>query len=308
MASPTHREQETKKQQTTALLRIEPLQYQCPFCRGSLLQEMNQSYTCRDCHINYPVRSGQPDFRLDAGMNGTRSPKLDNTEAFQNRIKMLLRRFPGFYRFLVYTIGPALLLGPSSQAFVNRLMPGDRVLSVGAGVMRLKGNVTHLDYEPYPDLDVVGDAHHLPFPDNSFDAAICESLLEHVTEPERVISEMRRVLKPGGKIYAMMPFMFGFHAAPNDYTRFTHRGLAYRMRGFYTDELKVIAGPASALSCVLIEFCAMLFSLGIRPLYQVLSLVFLVLFSPLKLLDFVLARHPEAVRIASVLLYIGIKR
>ncbi len=304
MASQTPRRQ----RQSVALLRIEPLQYQCPFCRGSLMVETNQSYTCRDCHINYPVRDGQPDFRIDGGVHGSKSGKLDRTETFQNRIKMLLRRYPGFYRFLVYTIGPALLLGPSSQEFVNRLMPSDRILSVGAGVMRLQGNVTHLDYEPYPDLEVVGDAHHLPFPDGSFDAAVCETLLEHVTEPERVISEMRRVLKPGGKIYVMMPFIFGFHAAPNDYTRFTHRGLEYRMRGFCTEELKVIAGPASALTCVLIEFCAMLFSFGLRPLYQVLSLVFLVVFAPLKLLDFVMARHPEAARIASVLLYIGIKR
>lgn len=290
---------------------IEPPTYQCPFCHGEVFDDMGRSFTCQDCHTNYSARSPkgkrQPDFRMDAGIHASKKG-LDETESFQNRIKMVLRQYPALYRFLVYTIGPALLLGPSSQDFVNSLNPHDQVLSVGSGVLRLKGNVTHLDYEPYPHLEVVGDAHNLPFRDNSFDAVICESLLEHVREPARVINEMRRILKPGGKVYVMMPFMFNFHAAPNDFHRFTHRGLEHRMQGFRKDELKVIAGPTSALSCVLIEWCAMVFSFGSSKLYRLLSLVFLVLLAPLKLLDFILAYHPEAVRIASVLVFIGTKK
>lgn len=188
--------------------------YQCPFCQGPVFQESNASYTCVDCHLNYPLRVGKPDFRLNAP---AAVETLDTTERFQNRVKQALRRYPRLYRFLVLAIGPSLLCGPSSQQFVDSLPQGARVLSVGAGVLRLRGNVTHLDYEPYGHLDVVGDAHHLPFRDASFDAVTCESLLEHVVEPTRVINEMRRVLKPGGKVYLMVPFLFGFHAAPNDF-------------------------------------------------------------------------------------------
>ncbi len=315
MSTATHNENTTPPQHSSAegvshsLAVIEPLSYQCPFCRGKLSNDMGESYTCFDCRANYSSRfprgKRQPDFRIDGGVY---SKRLDKTESFQNRIKMILRKFPGLYRFLVYVIGPALLLGPTSQTFVNQLSPHDRVLNIGSGVMRLKGNVTHLDYEPYPHLEVVGDAHHLPFSDNSFDAVVCETLLEHVPEPARVINEMRRVLRPGGKIYVMMPFIFNFHAAPNDFHRFTHRGLEHRMRGFKKDQLKVIAGPTSALTCVLIEWLAMVFSFGSSTLYRFLSLFFMVLLSPLKLLDFVLSAHPEAIRIASVLLFIGTKR
>lgn len=282
----------------------EALAYTCPLCRIPV-SAASCAYNCPACRRLFPLRGSQPDFRLDAPE--TDATELDDTEKWQNRLKLKLRQYPCFYRFLVYTIGPALLLGPTSQRFVNDLGPNARILSIGAGVLRLKGNVTHLDYEPYGHLEVVGDALHLPFADNTFDGVVSESLLEHVLEPEQAIAEMHRVLKPGGKVYAMIPFMFGFHAAPNDFQRFTHKGLLYRMRAFETERLKVIAGPASALTSVLVEFFAMLLSFGIRPLYQVLSLVFLVLLAPLKILDFALAYHPEAVRIASVLLYIGRK-
>ncbi|HEY9688068.1 MAG TPA: methyltransferase domain-containing protein [Coleofasciculaceae cyanobacterium] len=253
------------------------------------------------------VRNRQPDFRLDATDPINDRQKMDTTEKWQNRLKMILRQSPFLYRLLVYTIGPTLILGPTSQRFVNDLGPNANVLSIGAGVLRLKGNVTHLDYELYPHLEVVGDAQHLPFPENSFDGVVCETLLEHVLEPEQVIAEMLRVLKPGGKCYVMMPFMYGFHAAPSDYQRFTHRGLLHRTRDFETEQLKVVCGPTSALICVLMEWLALLFSFGSQKPYQILSLGFMVLLSPLKLLDFALSYHPEAVRIASVFLFIGKK-
>lgn len=50
-----------------------------------------------------------------------------------------------------------------------------------------------------------GDAHHLPFEDNSFDLVTCQTLLIHVENPNLVISEMKRVLKPGGTILCVEP-------------------------------------------------------------------------------------------------------
>jgi len=45
------------------------------------------------------------------------------------------------------------------------------------------------------------DAHALPFPDDSFDGLVSLQVLEHVREPTRVISEMSRILKPGGRFF-----------------------------------------------------------------------------------------------------------
>lgn len=43
-----------------------------------------------------------------------------------------------------------------------------------------------------------GDAHHLPFPDASFDVVHAHQLLQHVSDPVQVLREMCRVAKPGG--------------------------------------------------------------------------------------------------------------
>lgn len=52
----------------------------------------------------------------------------------------------------------------------------------------------------YRDIEFrVGDAHKLPFKSSSFDLVVCTEVLEHVVNPENVVSEIRRVLKPGGE-------------------------------------------------------------------------------------------------------------
>jgi SAM-dependent methyltransferase len=45
-----------------------------------------------------------------------------------------------------------------------------------------------------------GDAQDLPYPDNTFDAVVCGYGILHVPEPDRALAEMRRVLRPGGRV------------------------------------------------------------------------------------------------------------
>lgn len=51
----------------------------------------------------------------------------------------------------------------------------------------------------------VGDAHALAFPDNSFDAARVDRVLQHLAEPMQAVREMVRVVRPGGKIAVLEP-------------------------------------------------------------------------------------------------------
>ncbi|MCF4102064.1 methyltransferase domain-containing protein [Gillisia sp. M10.2A] len=50
-----------------------------------------------------------------------------------------------------------------------------------------------------------GDAQNLPFPDDSFDLVTCQTVLIHVPNPQKAISEMKRVLKPGGILLCVEP-------------------------------------------------------------------------------------------------------
>jgi SAM-dependent methyltransferase len=53
-------------------------------------------------------------------------------------------------------------------------------------------------------LDTVrADATHLPFADESFDAAMLVSMLHHVDEPARALAEAKRLLRPGGRLAVM---------------------------------------------------------------------------------------------------------
>ncbi len=47
---------------------------------------------------------------------------------------------------------------------------------------------------------IKGDAYSLPFPDRSFDLVLSVTMFEFIYEPERVVAEINRVLKPGGEV------------------------------------------------------------------------------------------------------------
>ena len=58
------------------------------------------------------------------------------------------------------------------------------------------------------------DASNMSFNDCSFDTVIMNDAMEHVAEPEKVLKEVYRVLKPGGKLYVNFPpynHPFGAH-------------------------------------------------------------------------------------------------
>ncbi|HXD73002.1 MAG TPA: methyltransferase domain-containing protein [Vicinamibacterales bacterium] len=98
------------------------------------------------------------------------------------------------------------------------LRPGSRVLEVGSGLGLLAVDVANAA----PDVQVVGvevsaaqiatapahqrvtyvqgDAHTLECPDGAFDLVYARYLLEHVVDPQRVVREMRRVTKAGGRV------------------------------------------------------------------------------------------------------------
>ncbi len=79
-------------------------------------------------------------------------------------------------------------------------------------------------------VDVFGDGMRLPFVDGSFDTALLAEVLEHVPEPDRMVSELARVLRPGGRLLLTVPFASALHQLPFDYGRYTPLGVEQILR------------------------------------------------------------------------------
>ena len=59
------------------------------------------------------------------------------------------------------------------------------------------------------------------FKDQYFDSILLADVLEHIYNPNQLVSELSRILKPKGKIVVFVPFLYWVHSQPNDYFRYT---------------------------------------------------------------------------------------
>jgi len=104
-------------------------------------------------------------------------------------------------------------------------------LNVGCG-LDIRTGWVNLDSHPLPGVDVVHDVTTAPWPfdENSFDEILCQNVLEHVDYP-KVLREIHRVLKPGGKVFATVPHF----TSPYAYADPTHiRYFALGVFHFFT--------------------------------------------------------------------------
>lgn len=122
----------------------------------------------------------------------------------------------------------------SMDRFLKSQATDSRVLEIGvpggAGYAHFFPNHTTLDINPERKPDVVGDIYELPFPDASFPTIVMIEVLEHLTEPSRALTEIYRVLTPGGTLILTTRFLAPPHDTPHDYFRFTSFGLEYLLR------------------------------------------------------------------------------
>ena len=68
--------------------------------------------------------------------------------------------------------------------------------------------------------------------------------MEHISDPQEVINEIYRVLKPGGKAFIIAPHIRRQHQAPYDFFRYTEYALINLLRkaGFVSADLKNTGG------------------------------------------------------------------
>ena len=114
---------------------------------------------------------------------------------------------------------------PTALAMIRK-HAGGLILDCGAGLRTVyHDNVVNVEIVSYPTTDVLAVGECLPFRDDSFDAVFSFNVLEHVRDPFACAAELARVLKPGGELYCVVPFLQPLHGFPHHYYNMTHQGL-----------------------------------------------------------------------------------
>jgi len=248
----------------------------------------------------------------------SREEGLAEMDGFANRTKTFLKEVPYLYNFLQAWLTPAfspMLRGQLTFSWVRRYLKQNEffrgnslILNIGSGTKRILPQARNLDIYPFPNVDIVASVYDIPFKEGSADFIVCDSVLEHLREPEKAIHEMVRTLRSGGYLYLTVPFVYPFHASPNDFTRWTVSGLRNLFLNEEIVKIGMRGGPAGALQGVLAHMMAMLLSFSFDPLYHLFSHFFLLIFSPIKLLDLIFSLSPQAPDIAAHLCILVRKR
>lgn len=90
----------------------------------------------------------------------------------------------------------------------------------------------------------------IPLPDASFDTIIFSDVLEHLYRPHQALLEIRRLLRPGGKLLMNVPFLYWLHEEPHDYYRYTRFALERMVHdaGLQVIELQTLGGAPEVLA------------------------------------------------------------
>jgi len=146
-------------------------------------------------------------------------------------------------------------------------LSGD-LLDVGCGIMPYRDLLTQppgrvsryvgLDledclYQPDQSPDLRWDGKTIPSENESFDCILMIEVLEHSYSPEELLRETARVLKPGGKLFFTVPFIWPTHDSPHDFWRIAPHAMKALLEnaGYEVTKMEVLGGWSAALGQML---------------------------------------------------------
>lgn len=179
----------------------------CPVCESHNLKSLTDNLLqCKDCNSKYPYSHNNYNFLTGDLIKYGNVKPTENISANE--------------------YDPIAL-------DIIREFAGGLILDNGSGLRHIYyDNVVNFEVVNYPTTDILGIGEKLPFKSNSFDAVFSLAVLEHVKNPFECAQEIVRVLKPGGKLYAVVPFLQPFHGYPDHYYNMTSSGLKNLFENF----------------------------------------------------------------------------
>jgi uncharacterized protein YbaR (Trm112 family) len=245
---------------TASALRLSPdvlADMRCPVCQGKVQAVGDNKLQCTACATSFPIANGVPVvlneansvFSAEDYLTGSEQHMVEPAPTLKSRLRGLIPK-------------PSLnLKGHANYAryaeLITQQTPKPRILVLGgrilgAGMEPIAGNpniqLVETDVCHGPRTALICDAHDVPFAGACFDGVIIQAVLEHVCDPYRVVSEIHRILKPNGLIYAETPFMQQVHARAWDFTRFTELGHRRLFRQFSQIDRGACGGTGMALA------------------------------------------------------------
>jgi SAM-dependent methyltransferase len=275
----------------------------CPFCKSDM-QKSGTTYVCKT-HGTFNIdESNRPLLVEKKILLGN----IDQHESGVNWLKSFFKQFPKLYYSIWHVFCPVMMLVNGPRMVLKRVKKNAVTVDIGSGPERLGKEFINVDMFPFPEVDIVALATELPFRDNSIDAAVSESVFEHVPDAYKVAREMVRVVKPGGYIYVSAPFIHPYHASPDDFNRWTISGLKHLFPDLDIVESGVRSGPWSAFLMFMAYWLGVIFSFGSEKTAPFLAHVFMLVLGPLKYFDYFFMKMPGADAVAAHLYILGRKK
>jgi SAM-dependent methyltransferase len=150
-----------------------------------------------------------------------------------------------------------------TRLFAEMIRPGDLLLDAGCGdspyrhIATLAGaRYESADFKQVPGapydakITYVGDLANIQCQSNRFDFVLFHQVMEHLPDPSKVLGELYRVLKPGGKLLYSAPLFYEPHQLPYDFYRYTSIGAEYLLKdaGFVVDRMDWLEGYFGTVS------------------------------------------------------------
>lgn len=178
----------------------------CPVCRGPLGETLD-ALDCQSCTRSFALNHSVPVFLSEP----------------------------------LQLVAPDHSSNPLGAEYEAALGAGnDFVLNIGAGgTAQRYPNCIEFEHKIFRHTDVVGDAHHLPFREATFDRVFAFNVFEHLSDPGTAAREIHRVLKPGGGVVIHTAFLQGLHEEPNHFYNATEYGVRQWFSPFEIEDCRV---------------------------------------------------------------------